>query len=556
MARNVVADLKRAVPIEGVVGAVVRLKRAGSLWKGLCPFHEEKTPSFTVTPGADGHYYCFGCHTSGDVITFVMHDRGLSFREAVLALCAEHAVSPEGFGSHGGGHGHVNADVGARDRLLAALERATAFYEQALWAPAGAPARDELARRGISEATARACRLGYAPDAWSSLWDALRAGGVSPADAEAADLVRARKDGQGWYDAFRNRLVCVVQDGRGRVLGFSGRALSDVDERTPKYLNTKATAVFDKGRQLFGLSLARSAIRAANEAVLVEGNFDCVRMREGGFQNVVAAMGTAVSAAQATLLARESDRVVVLFDGDDAGRKASGVVAGELLAAGLVVRIADMPDGMDPDRACRELGEAAVRDVVSGARDAMEWVAACALVRFGDSVTGRARAATVVRDLLARMPDATARDVAAGSVAKLLGADPSALLRDARRRAGGYLAPPWNSGVVEAVARAVAHALAEPDVKRGDAFRFLRSTFAATPLAAAMADEHEDPYDAIQAVPDLATRDLLAHAYQTRPWGATSFDDDVGRALDAASDAASIRSATERAVDATAPKKD
>lgn len=372
--------------IQAVVGDTVKLTRRGRSWVGLCPFHKERTPSFHVTPER-GIYHCFGCSEHGNVIDFVMKVEGLTFPDAVRRLAERAGVEVEENRSE---HQRREEETArkARDELYAVNALAASFYEQMIAEhPQARLAQDELLRRGLQSteptdpvATAlQSFRVGYAPAEWAALAGYLRQNGVSPHAAEQAGLLLPRSGGGGFYDRFRNRLMFAVIDLQGRVVGFSGRILPDpqtglVDKETGKYINSPETPIYRKGELVFGLFQARQAVRQAEQAVVVEGNFDVVSLHARGITNVVAPLGTAFTVEQATALKRFAPEVVLLFDGDAAGRKAVRSAREPCKKASLMVRAATLPEGVDPDDLCRTKGPEAVVAVIRAARGLFEYL--------------------------------------------------------------------------------------------------------------------------------------------------------------------------------------
>ena len=375
ISEEAIQDLRERTDIVAVIGDYVRLKKRGANHLGLCPFHNEKTPSFNVHPGRH-FFHCFGCKASGDAITFLMRIEGLSFPQAARAL-AERAgiVLPEL------DRQESTAELQQRkrrERLCAVMEAATAFYVECLQKePAAHNAREELHQRGIHPETAALFRLGYAPAAWDGLAKALQAQGHALEDAEALGLVSRRRDGNGYFDRFRNRLQFPVADVSGQVVAFSGRILPEVaghQERADqaKYINSPEGPLYRKGQVLFGLHQARIALRRMGWGVLCEGNFDLVALRQAGFENVVAPLGTAFTAMQASLLGRYVERVTLLFDGDAAGQKAVTAAHPLLVDAGLSARVASLPPGEDPDSYLRARGKEALQALVDEAPGLVE----------------------------------------------------------------------------------------------------------------------------------------------------------------------------------------
>ena len=358
----VMAELRSAADIVEVIGEHTRLKKAGRSWKGLCPFHRERTPSFTVDRDK-GLYHCFGCGAGGDVIHFVRQMDRLDFPEAVESLAARFGVAIPRRVSRGPRDGH-------RDKLLEALAAAQRFYAAELARP-GNRAAAYLKERGVPEALSHRLGLGHAPDSWDSLSRAL-----SPAFPESllieAGLLQSRTEAKGSYDRFRDRLLFVVRDDRGRPVGFGGRALSPGGE--PKYLNSPESPIFLKKRLLYGLSDAREAIRRRERVMLVEGYFDHLALVSAGLEETVASMGTALTSEQVEKLRRLSPRVTVCYDGDAAGRHATRGALALLLAGGFEARVARLPEGLDPHDVLREEGASRLSTRVEEASDYLTWL--------------------------------------------------------------------------------------------------------------------------------------------------------------------------------------
>jgi len=332
------AALRDAVDMVELVGARTQLRRAGGRYTGRCPFHEERTPSFSVNP-QDKLYYCFGCGAGGDAITFVRETEQLDFAEAVEALAERFRVPLE----YEDASPAVDAARRRNERLFALLERAAAFYERYLWgSDTGAPARDYLASRGFREDVCRQFRLGLAPGGATLTRRALDEG-YTRQELAAAGLVNRRGN-----DYFSGRLLFPLADARGRVRGFQARRLRDDDPIAAKYVNSPEGDLFRKGDLLYGLDHARRAIAKQDRAVVVEGNPDVIALRQAAFEPVVAAMGTALTDAQLRELARLTRRLYLCFDADAAGQEAT--LRGMELAAGRAfeVYVVSLPPGSDP----------------------------------------------------------------------------------------------------------------------------------------------------------------------------------------------------------------
>jgi len=356
------AELRSAADIVEVISEHTRLKKAGRSWKGLCPFHSERTPSFNVNRDK-GLYYCFGCGAGGDVIHFVRQIDRLDFPDAVEALAQRFGVVIPQRRSRG-------PRDDRREKLLEAVAAAQRFYAGQLEKP-GNRAAAYLEGRAVPAQMWGKLGLGYAPDSWESLGKA-----IGPAYPESllleAGLLQPRPEGKGSYDRFRNRLLFVLKDERGRPVGFGGRALSADTE--PKYLNSPESPIFLKKRILYGLSDAREAIRRRDRAVLVEGYFDHLALLLAGLPEAVASMGTALTPEQAEKLKRLCPKVVLCYDGDAAGRNATRAALSLLLAQGLAVSVARLPEGEDPYDVLRQAGPGPLAARVDEAPDYLTWL--------------------------------------------------------------------------------------------------------------------------------------------------------------------------------------
>lgn len=348
-----IEEVRARADIVEIVGAQVRLKRAGRNFVGLCPFHNEKTPSFSVN-AERGFFHCFGCGAGGTVFDFVMKVEGLTFFEALQSLARRYGiVLPEHTGPGG-------PPPGERDALALANQTAAEFFAHVLWKTAdGAPARDYLKARGITDETAHAFMLGYAPARPANLAAVIAKRGMLEA-AVKAGLVK-REPGRDPYDMFRARLMFPIRDAQGRVIGFGGRVL---DQRLPKYINSPESPIYSKARALYGVFEARQAIAHADRAIVVEGNIDVIALWQAGFKETVASLGTSLTVDQLRLLARYTRNIVACFDGDAAGRKASLRALETFLGAGLLGRGVFIPSGFDPDTLVRDRGAQALTELI------------------------------------------------------------------------------------------------------------------------------------------------------------------------------------------------
>lgn len=414
--RSVIQEVRRKTDFVALVGEYRPVKKQGSRWVCRCPFHEEKTASFNISPDV-GLAVCFGCKWGGDAIRFVEHLEGLSFPEALRHLGERAGVDlPETRDPTLVARERQERDV--RARLHAVCESAAAFFEEQLTeAPFSELARGALEERGVGPQLAAAFRLGYAPASWDALASHLSARGFSPADAELAGLLLPSRIGRGYHDRFRHRLMFPVLDRSGKVVAFSGRILPATEDmpegivpvETGKYINSPETPIFTKGAHLYGLAAARGSMLTRDRAILVEGNFDVVQMHGRGFTETVAPLGTAFTPEQATLLRRMADRVTLLFDGDAAGRRAARASHAVCEEAGLVARVGVLPLGSDPDSFLRARGEVAMGAVLQAAPGMTEWIIRDVASQAGGgsmvSTADRVVAARELAPILASMRD-------------------------------------------------------------------------------------------------------------------------------------------------------
>ena len=367
--------VKERADIVDVVGEHVVLKKKGREFVGICPFHDDSKPSMTVSPGKQ-FYYCFSCGAGGNSIKFLMEFQRQSFSEVVLDLARRYQLPVETV--DGPQQEKLKQQLSRRDKLHRALALASGWFRAQLRTEAGADALRYLREtRGLSETTLDQFELGYAPDQWDGLLKHLQqVEGLAPELLEAAGLVVPRKGGNGFYDRFRHRVIVPIRDRQGRVIGFGGRSL---DGSEPKYLNSPETEVFEKGKHLFGLDRASSAIRKDDRAVVVEGYFDVIALHAAGVTNAVASLGTALSSQQITQLCRCSDgkRIVLNFDADGAGVRAANRAIGEVeqlaLQGQLELRVLHLPSGKDPDEFLKEHGAGEYRALLDQAPLWLDW---------------------------------------------------------------------------------------------------------------------------------------------------------------------------------------
>lgn len=361
--QSVIDEVLRRHDIAETVGKVVHLTKNGKYLKGLCPFHSERTPSFTVTPEKQ-IYHCYGCGKGGNVIKFVMDLESLSFPEAVKQL-AEDIGLPVTW-SATADQAEPSPQQQLRQRMIEAHEYSVKLYHHILRNTAPAkPAMDYLRSRGFTDALIEEFGIGYAPARWDTLTQALERKGYDANEMEAAGLLSSRQEAEGYVDRFRDRVMFPIRDGSGNAIAFGGRLMTDGQ---PKYLNTPESPLFNKSRTLYRLSEAKPTIRRNRQAVLFEGYVDVIKAWAAGIHNGVATMGTALTAEHAAVLKRFADEIVLCYDGDDAGQAAAHKSIPLLEGAGFTVRVSVIPNRMDPDEYISAHGAAAfVRECIEGA---------------------------------------------------------------------------------------------------------------------------------------------------------------------------------------------
>lgn len=396
-------DLKSHADIVLVIQDYVSLKKVGATYKGLCPFHNEKTPSFQVNRDK-GFFHCFGCGVGGDVLKFLeLHDK-TGFQDAVKQLAQRFGIPlPEMEATD-----EQRATAAEREALLKVHEAAAAWFRLQLASPAGARIRQQVADRGVAPATSDALGLGFAPQGRDSLKQALLSDGFSQALLLRSGLVAQRDDGS-VGDRFRNRLMIPICRETGSVIAFGGRAIES--DQQPKYLNSPETAIYSKSRTLYGLNLSKAAIRQQGFAVLVEGYFDFAQVFQAGFQAVVASCGTALTPQQARLLRRFTPKVVLSYDPDDAGQGAAARSCEMLVAEGFDVNVARLPPGEDPDTFVRKHGPHGYADRLRTSRPYLEYLLDRAAAGHDfSSDEDRRQFLSSMLGVAARIPDPFARD--------------------------------------------------------------------------------------------------------------------------------------------------
>jgi DNA primase len=482
---DVKEEIRRRTDILALIGAHAGLKKAGRYYKALCPFHQEKTPSFHVDPER-GLWHCFGCGAGGDIFDFIMRTANLTFVEAAAELARRTGVeidtSPE-----------AAKRASEQEQIRRALDGARGYF-RAMLASKGKKARDYLARRGVSDEIIERFQLGYAPPGWDGLLTALGAGHYSAKVLEQAGLAAVRQSGDGYFDMFRDRLMFPILDLQDRVVAFGGRAL---DESEPKYLNSRETPVFAKGRLLYGLGQARAAVRDSGEILVVEGYMDALAAHQCGFAHTVASLGTALTADQVGLLRRFASRVVLVYDADQAGQTAAerGLILCE--EAELAARVAVLPAGDDPDTFLRRFGAEAFDRLIAGALPMYEYRLDLA-VRRHDPGTREGRIALV--DEMLSVIQTVANPVRAAEYLRALAERcglPEDVLRQrlrARRRSGRSVANtieapvPRHDRAREEAERFLLHAMVQEPSRRAGITGVLRPAAFANPVHQALAE--------------------------------------------------------------------
>lgn len=393
---NILEDILGRVDIVEVISGFIPLKRAGRNFKALCPFHQEKTPSFMVSPDRQ-IYHCFACGAGGNAFHFLMQYERVEFPEAVRVLAKKAGVIlPE--------HQREDPQAASLITQLYRINELTAlFYAQVLASSSGVPAKDYLLKRGISEDTIRLFKLGYAVDKWDALISHLRAKGISLGLLEKAGLVLS-KEGGGYYDRFRNRIIFPILDVKSRTLGFGARVFSaggktEGEGALPKYVNSPETPVYTKGKNLYGLNHAKDAIRQGDCAVVVEGYLDFMIPYQAGLGNIVASLGTALTHEQARLIKRYTRNVVMVYDADNAGEIATLRTLDIFIEEDMHVKVVSLPQGFDPDLFVRENGINRFREKISHAENLFEYKLRILKSRYGSKETEAK--ATVSGEMLA-----------------------------------------------------------------------------------------------------------------------------------------------------------
>ena len=363
---ELVEEIRARSDIVEVISDRILLKKSGANYKGLCPFHSEKTPSFIVSP-AKQIFHCFGCNEGGNVYQFVMKIENISFPDSVLLLARKYGINITDQKIKG-----VNSSQ--KNTLYDVNAMAAEFFQRQLSdLPQGKTAREYLRKRGITDNIIESFKIGYASTSWDGVHQFLKKKGISTDIQNSAGLIKERENGGGYVDRFRERIIFTISDSEGRVVGFGGRVLNDTDSR-PKYLNSPETLVYKKGNILYGLNITKDSIRKSKEAFLVEGYFDLITVYQHGIKNIIATSGTALTEDHARILRRYTDTVTLVFDGDEAGRNASDRGGIVLLNGGVKVKVISLPHGNDPDNFIREKRGEGFLNIARESKTFMEYI--------------------------------------------------------------------------------------------------------------------------------------------------------------------------------------
>ena len=413
-------DLISRNPIEEVVGEYVQLTRKGSNLFGLCPFHGEKTPSFSVAPGKQ-IYYCFGCHAGGGVVNFIMQIEGLDFPDAVRFLAKRAGMEvPEDEAYH--------SQYQKQERLWALCKDAARFFRQQLFSPVGKPAQAYIQKRALSMDTVKRFGLGFSPDAWATLTDTMKENGYRLDELIDAGLSIRGKNG-GVYDRFRNRLMFPIIDIRGNVIGFGGRVM---DDSTPKYLNSPETLIFNKRKNLFALNVARKSKQG--RIILTEGYMDAIALHQYGFDCAVASLGTSLTEEHANILAKYTNQVILTYDGDEAGQNATRRAIPMLEKTGIQVRVLRMQGAKDPDEFLKKYGAQRFEVLLDSCQNQAEYRLDSLRRKFDLTLDEqRVEFLSQAAALIASFPNAVQREIYGRRAAEAAGITPEAMQLEVKK---------------------------------------------------------------------------------------------------------------------------
>lgn len=414
---DIINEIKYRNDIETAVSQYVNLKRRGKNLVGLCPFHSEKTPSFTVYP-ENGSFYCFGCGVGGDVFTFTGLIENLDYMESIKLLAERSGISlPQ--------DGYDDSMQRLKKKIYDINRDTARFFHSFLMSPGGKWALDYLTGRGLTVKTIKHFGLGAAPDSWDALIHHLKEKGYTESDMLAANVIGKSNRG-GFYDRFRKRVMFPIINIRGNIVAFSGRAMPGEDKQGGKYVNTSDTPVYKKSENLFGINFAKSV--CSERVILVEGNMDVISLHQAGFENTVAPLGTAFTTEQANLLSRYTKEIVLMLDADAAGQKAVRRASGLLENTGLSVRVVVVPDGKDPDEYIKKNGKERFAALLEGAVSDMEYKLLTAAKDIDlNSEDGRLKYLAAAAEIIAATDDIMTRDIYIGRLSEKYGVSRTAL---------------------------------------------------------------------------------------------------------------------------------
>jgi DNA primase len=531
VADNFAQTVKAQVDIVKIVGDYVKLRKTGAQnYTGLCPFHKEKTGSFSVNAN-HGYFYCFGCHEKGDVFTFVMKMDVVSFPEAVRAVATKAGIplpkrefsSPE-----------EAQEAGLRRQLIDLHEAATQYFEAMLKSPTAARAREYMTGRGITPATVQQFRIGFAPDDFNDMRERLKAHFSDEAMRASGLFTSSEKDDDGaptgaLYARFRKRITFPIANEQGKTIAFTARALEAVDDKgrpVAKYLNSPETALYTKGQVLFNLDKAKGDMRANDFALLVEGQMDCISVYMAGIKNVLATSGTAFTEMQVRLLSRFTKRVVVNFDPDLAGATAAEKSIALLTEEGFEVKVIALDGGLDPDRFVREQGIAAYTAALRGARRHSDYLIERARTLFpGRTADAKTKAMNFLLPHIARMPNRLHRDEFVADAAQKLAIDSAVMRQELKDAAANRLrSVPRRFEAASEIERVLLRALVLPESDSARAFATERLAehpewyegLAAAGVIDALVHGAVPP-NPLDAAPDDASRAMLAEVLASQP---------------------------------------
>ena len=441
-----ISEIKNAADIVDVVSEVVILKKAGKNYVGLCPFHSEKTPSFTVSPQKQ-IFHCFGCATGGNVFSFLMKQGGLSFPDAARMLARRYGIdipiqkmSPE-----------QKRRISERESLFGINRMANDYYRRRLLeSAAGKNAMAYLKQRGMTRETIDSFNLGYALGGWDNLKNFFTQKKIALALVEKSGLIVPRKNKDGYYDRFRNRIIFPISDAGTQIIGFGGRVM---DDSQPKYMNSPETPLYNKRRSLYGLHLAKRHCREHDTVYIVEGYFDLLVLHQHGIKNAVATLGTALTPQHVRLLKGYAARVILMYDSDDAGIKAALRSIETFMKEEVDARIIVLPEGYDPDSFILEFGYESFMEAVSKAKGIMPFLIESAVKKHGLSIEGKIRIVQDLQEPFSAVSDNVARSLYIKELAERIGVDEAAVLEKIRstttRKMAGVAGSPYKASLKE-----------------------------------------------------------------------------------------------------------